>query len=449
MKVTTEPTEGREVLLHIAIDSGEMDKAMKAAARRISQKANVPGFRKGKAPYHMVISMFGKEAVQEEALDALAPTLYEQALNETEIEPFAAGVLEEVSESDPPVLRMRVPLPPTVELGDYRSIQVDWQEPTVPDDKVEETLQSIADKYGSWEAKDGVVAEGDLVKLNLEGHTEDGQEVFNAQGRSLVVRLGSAYPLPGFHEELLGMAVGEAKTFTLTFPEDSGDKERAGKPVTCEAEVTEVSVRQTPAIDDDLAKLEGDYETLDALRAEVQQRLLAQAQEEAEGEYRHKVMEALQAQSKVQFPPAAVEQELDSMLRSQEQRLKEQGFSLAIYLGMMKTTLESYRNGLKPGAEQRLVERLLLEKLGDVEQVQAKDEEIDALVQGMLSSAGEGDENQRMRSLMASPDGRQLANAMLRPGATMEFLVRVAKGEDAPPAAATPAQEQQAEGEQA
>lgn len=429
LKVTTETLKGREVRLEIHVDQAEMEEEMRKAAQRISRQVQIPGFRKGKAPYAVVLNMVGKEAVREEALESLLSRLYKQALKEAQVEPFAQGVLEEVSETDPPVLRIRVPLDPLVELGDYRSLRVEWEEPSVPEEAVQKALEDIARKYASWEVKEGPIGEGDMARVSIEGRSEDGEPVLQSKEQNLVVRQDSLYPVPGFHRELLGLQAGETKEFTLSFPEDSSNKRLAGKPIRFQVTVHEVMRREVPPLDDDLAKLEGDYETLEDLRKAIQERILQERRREAEEEYESKVLRALKEISRVEFPAVALEQELDEMLESQERRLQEQGLNMKTYLTMLKTTPEAYRESLKPAAEERIVNRYLLDKVAEAEGLEPTEEEKANLLRRWLGIEGETETNRDLSELLANEDFQNLARVSLRQTKALEWLVRHARGE--------------------
>jgi trigger factor len=430
LKVTTETAGTREVRLEIQLDQEELERAMQEAARRIARQVQIPGFRKGKAPYAVVLRMVGKEAVREEALESLVPRLYKQALEETQIAPYDQGVLEEVSDTDPPRLRIRVPLNPVVELGDYRSLRVEWQEPSVSEEEVQKALEDIARKHTAWEPKDGPVAEGDMVRIDTQGRTEDGEKVFESKGHNLVVRLESLYPVPGFHQELLGLRAGETKEFTLPFPEESSNKKLAGKPVRFQVKVHEVMQRGTPPLDDNLAKLvEGNYETLEDLRKAIRERLLQQRQEEAEEEYERKVLAALREISRVEFPAVALDQELDRILEAQAAHLEERGLDMETYLTMLKTTPEAYREGLKPAAEEQLVNRLLLAKVAEAEGFEPSEEEtVDVLREWILG--GEGEETNRDARVVLENEGfRGVVRDTLRRAEALRRLIRLARGE--------------------
>ncbi len=429
MKVATEALEGREVRLVVQLDQEELDRAMQEAARRIAREVQIPGFRRGKAPYAVVVRMVGREAVREEALDSLLPQLYEQALEEAQVEPFAQGVLEEVSESDPPVLRFRVPLEPLVELGDYRSLRVEWQEPEVPEEEVQKVLEGIAEKHASWEPKDGPIAEGDLVKVDILGRTEDGEPAFDGKGQSLVVRLDSLYPVPGFHKELLGLRAGETKEFTLPFPENTSSKRLAGKAIRFQVAVHEVRGLDVPPLDDDLAKLEGDYETLEDLRKAIRERLLQERRAEAEGEYEAKVLKALRDLSRVEFPAAALERELENLLERQEEALQERGLNLKTYLSILKVTPEAYREGLKPQAQERLMNRHLLVKLAEEEGLEPTEEEKAALVNEWFGPEEQRPADEKLKELLESEEFQEMVRNTLRQGKALRWLIRHARGE--------------------
>ncbi|MGC8838135.1 MAG: trigger factor [Anaerolineae bacterium] len=425
MKVATEVLEGREALLEIQLDQEELDQAMQEAARRISREVQIPGFRKGKAPYAVVVRMVGREALREEALDALLPRLYKEALKEAQITPYKQGVLEEVSESDPPVLRIRVPLEPLVELGDYRAIQVPWEEPDVPEEEIQKALEDIARKYTSWEAKEGPVEEGDMVLISLEGRAEDGRLVLEDKGMRLVVRTESVYPLPGFHQELLGLRAGETREFTLPFPEGSSDRMATGESTHFKVKVLEVMRRDAPPLDDDLAKLAGDYETLDDLRKAIREQLLQKYLAEAEVEYGRRVLEALREISRVEFPAVALEEELEAMLEAQERNLEERGLNLETYLSILKTTPEAYREGLKPAAEKRLVTRLLLQKVAEAEGLEPTKEDMELALRALLDE----ETDKRKKEIMLKSESVWAAvREALRADKAEEWLVRYARG---------------------
>lgn len=428
MKVATEPLEGREVRLEIQLSQDELERAMRETARRISREVQIPGFRRGKAPYAAVVRVVGKEALREEALDSLLPKLYEQALGEAQITPYDQGVLEEVSHSDPPVLKIRVPLEPLVELGDYRSLRVEWQEPSVSEEEVQKTLEEIASKYASWEPKDGPIAEGDKVQVDLEGHAEDGEPVLDHKHRNLVVRQESLYPVPGFHQELLGLQVGDTKEFTLPFPEDSSNKRLAGKPIRFRISVREAMRRSQPPLDDNLAKREGEYETLEDLRKAIRERLLQERREEAEEEYEAKVLKALREMSRLEIPAVALERELDEMLKVQEERLEEEGLNMETYLGMLKTTPEAFREALRPEAEEQVVTRLLLIKVAEAEGLEPTEEEKIDLLRQWLATGGEK-AGEDAESLLQDKAVQNLVRYLLRRRKALERLVRLARGE--------------------
>ncbi|MBC7225223.1 MAG: trigger factor, partial [Anaerolineae bacterium] len=327
---------------------------------------------------------------------------------------------------------------------DYRSLRVEWEEPTVPEEEIQKELEAIAERYAAWEPKEGPIAEGDLVVVDLKGETEAGEPLMESEGRSLIVRLDSVYPVPGFHEELLGLQAGESKEFTLPFPEDSSNKELAGKPVRFRVTVKEVQRRDVPAIDDGLAMLAGDYENLDALREEIRERLLQQRYQEAQEAYEGKVLDALREISRVEYPAVALEQELDRILEMQEERLARQGLNMETYLSMLKTTAEAYREGLKPMAEQRLVHRLLLAKVAEAEGLEPEAQEVEEAMEEAVREAEQASDPElaRKREVLKAAVAEYLGR-----GQALQWLVRVARGEvqDAGEEGETPVEEAGAE----
>ncbi len=374
MKFTTEPLENRQVSLTIEVEPERVQSEMQKAARRLAGRGRIPGYRKGKAPYAAVARHYGEEAIFEEMLDGFMDHALREALKETGIQPYAPAILNEITQ-DPLTLKLTVPLPPEVDLGNYREIRKEFPEVTVSDEEVNEALERIRRDQGSWVPVDRPAEEGDMVFVTFTG-TVDGETVFE-EPEDFPLIVGESYgePLPGFSGRLAGAKPGDDLEFTLTAPNDHPKEELAGK--TCEFRVHVVSVRtlDIPPLDDDLAKMVGDYDTLDALRARVREALLEERKRQAEDQFEADVLDMIVAQSRIQYPPVALEEELDEIMEDIESQLEQQDRDLDSYLNLAGQTREQFRESLKPRAERNLHRSLVLAKIRAVEKIEVDPDE--------------------------------------------------------------------------
>ncbi len=385
MKFTTENLENRQVLLTIEVEPERIQQEMQRAARRLANRGRIPGYRKGKAPYAAVVRYYGEDVVFEEMLDNFLDVALREALKETGIEPFAPATLTDLTR-EPFTVKLTIPLAPEVDLGNYREIRKEFPEVTVADEEVEETLERIRKDQGSWVPVDRKAEPGDMVSVTLTG-TVEGKVVFEeSEDFPLIVGQPYGEPLPGFSQRLAGAAAGDDSEFTLTAPEDHPNKELAGK--ACDFRVHVVSVRtlELPPLDDDLAKMVGDFENLDALRARVREALLNERKVEAEDQYSADVLNMIVDQASIQYPPIMLEQELDDMMESIEAQLEREGRDLDSYLALAGQTREDFRASLKPRAERNLQQMLVLNALRRAERVSVDVEEFGKTLSALKDS---------------------------------------------------------------
>jgi trigger factor len=429
MKVTTERLEDCQIKAVVELDAAEIDKKLRETARKLSRQFDMPGYRRGRAPFHAVIRIFGREAVQQQALEDFGNELYEQTLEEIEFEPYEAGELEEV-EWDPFRMTILVPIQPEVDLGDYRDVRVDYEVEEVTDEQVEAYLADLQQEHAQWVPVERPAAMGDQVVLDMEGKAGD-ELIMSNEGYEMVLEPDETYPLPGFHEQVVGMSAGEEKTFTLTMPEDESEEEVAGQEADVVVTLHAVKEQDMPELDDDLAMMVGDYETLDDLRDDVRTRLETEASQKAESEYLDKVLDAfVEAATQIEYPSQAIDRETDFSLNQMERNLAGSGLQLDSYLSMIGKTREAYRRELRPAAETRLQRRLVLNEIGEREGLAVDPEEIEAEIERMAEMFGP--EGQEMIATLQTAEGRVMVANDLLTGKSQERATQIAKGE-APP----------------
>jgi trigger factor len=429
MKVTTERLENCQVNVIIEMDAADIEKKLRQTARSLSRQYTIPGYRRGKAPYHTVIRVFGREMVQQQALEDFGNDLYEAALEEIEYEPYEVGELQEV-EWDPFRMTVLLPIRPEVDLGDYRAVRVSFEPEAITDERVEEYLAELQQDKGQWVPVERPAGAGDMVVIDAEGKIDD-EVILSFEDHELILEDESNIPLPGFHAEIVGMSPGEDKTFALTYPDDDPREEAAGKEASFAAKLYTVKEQDLPPLDDELAMMVGDYDSLDALKAAIRENLETEALQTAEAEYLDNVLEAMiEGAVKIEYPPQAVDREAELLLDQMGRNLASTGLELDNYLAMIGKTREMYKREVQPSAEARLQKRLVLNQVAKQEDLEVDSEEIDAEIDRL--SAMLGDEADQMRQVLDTPEGRQSMADDLVITQVQERVKQIARGE-APP----------------
>lgn len=449
MKIDIERLATCEANLTIEVEPERLEAAKKAAARRLSAKHNFPGFRKGKAPYQIVLRQVGEQAILEQAIDELGPQVFEAALDQTQIEPYAAGQLTDIT-FEPLVMKFTVPLKPEVDLATYRSVRLPYAAPEVNDEAVQEALEHLREHHAVLEPVERPAQPGDVITIDVIGTWVDGDQpkpLINQTGVSVLIDAGVDWPVPGFAEKLAGMTIGEAREIDLTFPNDYENEELRDKATRFTATASEVKSRYLPEWDDDLAKEVGDYETLLDLRLGVRQDLQERAERAYTAEYARSVTDIVVSGAAVNFPPILLEREIDKLADDLDQRLRERGLNLEDYLKLEKKTAESLREELRPTAEARLKRALVLGKVVDVEAIDLEAGEVETHIAGMVTAFSEsGDQISKM---LSTPNSKRSIAFDLLTDKAIARLVTIGKGE-APeipnPELQTPNDTQTAEG---
>lgn len=431
MKVETKDLEDRQVEITVEVPSDRVQKAMQAAARKLSRRIKIPGFRPGKAPYQVVLNKVGEEEVFEEALDSLGQEIYQSALDEAEIDPYAPGALEEIVSREPLVLRYSVPLAPEIDLGAYRDMRLEFEVAEVSDDSVEDVMEDLRQGQALIEPVERAAEMNDVVVLDVEGELEgdasDEERLMSENNVSVLVEDETDWPVPGVAKHLLGMSAGDEKTFDYTFAEDYPTEDLRGKTATFHITCLDIKSRLVPDWSDDLAKTLGDFESLLDLRVKVREQLKTQLEQQTDSDYAQSVVEQAVDLAEVNYPPILLDREIDDLLHDLGHQLERQKLTLDDYLKIENKTLSDLREELTPRAETRLKRGLVLGKVVDVEELVVGENEIDAALDRIVAPL-EG-RSQELRKRLNTQAGRRSIALDLLTDKAIERLVAIAKGE--------------------
>ena len=391
MKVTVENGENQQVTLTIEVEAAEVSKATEKAVKRLGNRVNIPGFRKGKAPRKIIERNVGMEAIMQEAFDIVAPKAFADALEEQKIDPVTRPNIDIVTleEGKDLVFKATVTPRPEVKLGEYKGLKVEKKVAEVTDEDVEKQIKTFQDRQGKMvEAPEGAaVKSGDFTTLDFEGFV-DGEAFEGGKGQDYPLQIGSGSFIPGFEDQLIGAKIGEEKEVNVKFPEEYHAKELAGKDAMFKCTIRSIKQKELPAIDDELAKKVSKFETIAELRDDVRKNLEENAQRQAENTQRTEAIEQATNNITVDIPAVMIDNRVNSMIQEMAMRLEQQGMNLEMYLQYAGTDLTKIREEYRETAEKNVKTDLMLEEVAKAENIKVEAKDLDAEVAGMAAAYG-------------------------------------------------------------
>ncbi len=384
MKVSVETLPNSEALLEVEITWDEMEKASEKAYRKLVQKVDVQGFRRGKAPRSLLERKLGKESIYQEGLDDLMSEAYRNALKEHNLTPISQPKVDApIFEMGQPYhFSLTVPIVTPVELGDYRGLHFEREEADVTSEEVEKELESLRNRQSTWQVVEHPANYGDRVTTDLKLTIEE-QTISDLKDNPFELTTDRHGMFSGMDEHIVGMQPGESKSFPATIPADYANSKLAGKQADYTITVHKVEEKQMPELDDAFAEKvsNGEQKTLEDLRKAISDNILADKKRRIREELREKVINAVIDQSKVTVHSLLVDEEAEDMLHQLEHMLEPQHLSVDQYLKMIRKTREEYLNEIRPQAEQRIKRQLVLDAIAKEENIAATPEEVEALFQ--------------------------------------------------------------------
>lgn len=427
MKVTKEKIENCQAYLTIEMEPAEMEDGMQHAYEHLVQNANIPGFRKGKAPRDIVERTLGKGRMLEEAIDHVVPQAYEQACKEQEIEPYAQPSME-ITKAEPLTFKAVIPLKPTVTFGDYQSIRMMPEPVEVKDENVNAVLEELRHQHATWEPVDRALDYNDIAVIDINSTSEE-KPFIQKIGAQYQVSKDSLTPVPGFAAQIFGMKKGETKEFDLTYPADYPSTQFAGKQAHFKVTLQEIKEEKLPELNDNLAMtISPEIKDLAALREEAVKSLKLRGEERARMDFEEKVITTAVEQSKIEYPPILVDLEISRIIQDQARQLQMTGQGMDEYLRSINKTPEQLQEDLRPVAIRNINTSLLLSRISEQEKIEVTEDEIKNGINNMVRGIGD-DKKEEMLKLLDTPKNRQSITQSLKTRKTIERLTDIAKNE--------------------
>lgn len=428
MNITREDMPGRQVALTIELDPETVNGALDKAYRQMVNQYDIPGFRRGKAPRHMLERYVGTEMLTERAVKNILPQTVQSAISDQNIEALDVGDVEIISLS-PLQVKVIVVQPPVVEIGDYSGVRVERDPVEITDEQVDQVLTELRRESAPWEepAEPRPIKEGDMVYLDVEGFTTEGAlEEAARENFPTIVGVARAGVPEAVNVGLADMSIGEEKDIADTLPEDYPNEALRGKDVTYHVTIRSIKSQDLPELDEEFAKKVG-YDTVEILRTAVRENLEQRATEAAESKQVNAAMDQIIASSNVDVPDMMVKEETDGMLKSLESRLKEQRLNLRQYLTYNGITEAEWREANRERAHERVVNNLVLQEFARREQIAVEDADVDAEINTILGRF-EGDELTQAQEVLTTDEARNDLLDRLFQQKLLERLTGIAEG---------------------
>ena len=423
MAAKWEKLENNQGVLTIEVDAAQVDAALDQAFKKVVKKVNVPGFRKGKIPRKMFEARFGVESLYQDALDILLPAAYGQAVRETEIEPVDRPEVdvEQMERGKNLIFKATVTVKPEVKLGDYKNLTIEPKEFTVTDEQVDEELKRMQERHAELVVvEEGTAQNGDMTQIDFEGF-QDGVAFEGGKAENYSLELGSGTFIPGFEEQIVGMAIGDEKDITLTFPEEYHSPNLAGKEALFKVKLNGIKRKNLPALDDEFAKDVSEFDTLDELKADTKKKLEERTANEKDTYVREQLLLKASENAEIDIPGVMIEQELDQMVNEFGQRLRMQGMDIELYYQFSGMDESQLRDQLRPDATTRVRSALTMEAIAKAENIQVTEEDITEELNKLASMYGRPADE--LRKIFTSQDGLAGLRQDIQARKTIDLLV--------------------------
>ena len=418
-------------VLEFEVGVEEVTAALDAAFKKVVKTVAMPGFRKGKVPRNIFENRYGVEVLYQDALDILLPEAYIKAVIEADIIPVDRPEIDVVQfgKGEQAVIKATVTVKPEVDLGEYKGLTVEKKDFSVSAEQVDAELSNLQKSHADIVVVEGdaTVENGDIVLMDFKGFV-NGEAFEGGEADNYQLEIGSGLFIPGFEEQLVGVKKGEEKEINVSFPEAYHVKTLAGQPAVFKVKINEIKRKQLPVLDDEFAKDISEFNTLDELKADIENKLKERAEAEAKAYFEDAVISQSVANSTVDIPVVMIENEISVLMDDFKQRLQMQGIPFDAYVQFTGASEESLKDEFRAQAEKRVVTGLVLDAITKAEGIEASDDEVNAELAKIAESAKMDVE--RVKSILEARDpGLSNLKNDIKTRKTVELLVASAKAE--------------------
>ncbi|WP_141504124.1 trigger factor [Paenibacillus luteus] len=388
MKATWEKIDKNIVSIDVEVEAEKVTVALDQAFKKVVQKVNVPGFRKGKVPRGIFESRFGIESLYQDAIDILLPDAYSDAVKEHDLEPVDRPEIdvEQFAKGETFKFKAKVIVKPEVTLGEYKGLEVEAVVSEVTEEEIAAELERLQQRHAELSVvEEGAAENGDITVIDFDGYV-DGEAFEGGAGERYSLELGSNSFIPGFEEQVVGMQIGDFKDVEVTFPEAYHAEHLAGKPAVFKVKLHEIKRKSLPALDDEFAKDVSEFDTLEEYKQDLVGKLKERKDQEGEQTRETAVVDKATAAAEVEIPEPMIATEIDYMLKDFENRLKMQGMNMELYFQFSGQSESVLRDQMRIDAEKRVRNNLVLDAIAKAEGIVAGDEDLNEELEKLSKS---------------------------------------------------------------
>ena len=426
MKVKVEKVENKanEVKLEFTVEAEKFDNAIQDVYKKNAKYFNIPGFRKGKAPFKMVEKAYGIKIFYEDAFNEVATEAYAKGIEDNKIDAVSKPEIDivQIESGKDLIFTAVVQTKPEVTLGKYKGIEIKKVEYNVSDKDIEDELNHTAEHNARLVAVEGrPVEQGDITIIDFEGFV-DGKAFEGGKAENYELEIGSNKFIPGFEEQIIGMKNDEEKDIKVKFPKEYPSKDLADKDATFKIKLHEIKKKELPEINDEFAKDASEFDNLEDWKKSIKEKKEKENESKAKFEMEEEAIETVCNNATVDIPSGMIETQIDNMEQDVESRLSYQGMKLEQYLQMIGKTKQEFRDEYKEQAEKQVKTNLVLEAIMKDSKIEVTKEEIDAKIKEMAEMYGQKEEEVKENANL-----RKYVEESLKTEKTIHYIVDNAK----------------------
>ena len=424
MKITQDEIVEQQTVLHIELDDNDIDPYLERAYKKVVQRVNIPGFRKGKAPRRIIEQFFGKETLINETLDSMLPEITGNAISENDLDAVSIPSIN-LESIDPFQFTATVPLRPIVDIGQYKDIRLAREDVSLPEEALNDRIEQLRLSVATWEPVDRSIETGDMVSADINGQIGE-TDILTEKDAVYLINEEIDRPFPGFSEKLIGLDTDNPTEFKLEIPDDFNDPDIAGQTVNFHVTIKDIKHRVLPELDDQFAQSIGDgHKTLGDLKEEIEKSLKEEAESESNRSYRESLILALIEGSSITLPPLLIEHEANRMMEEQERIVTQANMVFDDYINSIGKTREELNDEFQTTAKDQLIRSFVMSKLSEEESVDISDEDIEKRIDELFANSEEDAPTSSRTDEMKT----YIRNSM-KVEHTIERLESIAQGEE-------------------
>ncbi len=384
---TIEKKENSQVQIALEASREEFAAALQKSYNKNKKRFQVPGFRRGKVPYQLVVKYYGEGVLYEDAIDEIVNPAYSQVVKENDLQVVSRPELDvqEIGE-DGLKYTLTVTVKPEVKLGKYEGVEVPYSKREVTDETIDAEIERMRKRNSTLEnVEDRAAQNGDTVVIDYEGF-KDGVAFEGGKGESYSLKLGSGSFIPGFEDQVVGHNVGEEFSIEVKFPEEYHAEELKGADATFNVKIHNIKAEILPELDDEFVKDVSEFDTLAELKADIKKNQEEAAEKEAKNIFINETLKVVADNAEVEIPSVMVDNEVENMAQEQASRMSQQGIELDMYLQYMGQNMDQFKQSLRPMAEIRVKNNLVIEAVSKELKMEATAEEYDKEIEQMAKA---------------------------------------------------------------